>query len=138
MKKIPIPKLFDIGSKKSIVRIPRRSIYTAGDNFLNNFNSSYASEVRADDVSLYNKEDLSTSIWRAGRYASCGQRPAITKKRTTVEGSRAVNFTRAVIAGTLEQRVGLINCGPFLICLARRRDYREIFKPIHPVEKRKR
>ncbi|EGI66221.1 Protein turtle-like protein A [Acromyrmex echinatior] len=113
-------------------------LYTSGDNFLNNFNSSYASEVHADDVSLYNKEDLSTSIWRAGRYASCGQRPAITKKRAAVEGSRALNFTRAVIARTLEQRVGLINCGPFLICLARRQDYREIFKPIHPVEKRKR
>lgn len=93
-------------------------------------------EVRADDISLYNKEDLSMSIWRAGRYASCGQRPAITKKRAAVEGSRAVNFTRAAIAGTLEQRVGLINCGPFLICLAGRWDYCKIFKPIHPeVEK---
>lgn len=93
-------------------------------------------KVPADDISLYNKEDLSTSIWRAGRYASCGQRSAITKKRAAVEGSQAVNFTRAAIAGTLEQRVGLINCRPFLICLARRWDYCEIFRPIHPeVEK---
>lgn len=53
------------------------------------------------------------------------------------EGAGKVNFTRAVIAGTLE-RVGLINCGPFLICLARRRDYREIFKPIYTYGKEKR
>lgn len=96
---------------------------------------SKPASVRPDDVSLYNKEGIYQRQFGVQEGARL-LRPTTryNEETTVVEGSRAVNFARAVIATTLEQRLGLINCGPFLICLARRRDYREIFKPIRPVE----
>jgi len=69
-QKIPMLKLyFCIGNKMSILGSISQCL-KSNDNF-SNFETSIprvcVSKIRADDVSLYNKEDLSTSIWRAGK-----------------------------------------------------------------------